>query len=97
MVSYTAFSRVTQDEDWCLAESIPFSRLEYLNRNPQLKLRKEEEQRLKNLSVKTTSEHMCSIEQYLQLLREVDAFCDDGINDANCTVPNCSICIIHKH
>ncbi|XP_066921518.1 uncharacterized protein [Clytia hemisphaerica] len=27
--SYTAFSRVTQDEDWCLAESVPFSRLEY--------------------------------------------------------------------
>ena len=47
--SYTAFSRVTQDEDWCLAEPIPFERLEYINRNPQLRFRKEEEKRLQRL------------------------------------------------
>ena len=95
--SYTAFSRVTQDEDWCLAEPIPFERLEYLNRNPQLKLRKEEEKRLQNLSAKTMSENMCSIEQYLQLLQEIDLFCDDGISDSDCTDPGCSRCLIHKN
>ena len=95
--SYTAFSRVTQDEDWCLAEAIPFERLEYINRNPQLKLRKEEEKRLHELSQKTISDNTCSIEQYLELMQQVDSFCDDGIFDAICTKSDCSKCLIHKH
>ncbi|XP_066910881.1 uncharacterized protein [Clytia hemisphaerica] len=95
--SYTAFSRVTQDEDWCLAESIPFERLEYINRHPQLKLRKKEEERLQTLSKKTISENTCSIQEYLNLLREVDLFCDDGISDADCTDPDCERCLLHKH
>ncbi|XP_057294620.1 uncharacterized protein LOC130623148 [Hydractinia symbiolongicarpus] len=30
-MTYTAFSRCSEDVDWCLASPIPFSRLEYIN------------------------------------------------------------------
>ena len=33
--AYTAFSRVTEDADWCIAEPVPFKRLEYLNKHPK--------------------------------------------------------------
>ncbi|XP_066924594.1 uncharacterized protein [Clytia hemisphaerica] len=95
--AYTTFSRVTEDADWCIAEPIPFERLEYLNRQPKRKVRQAEEKRLKSLSEKTIRENPCSIEQYLLLIQEIDAFCDDGIQDSRCykNAVQCR-CVLHS-
>ena len=88
---------MTEDADWCIAEPIPFERLEYLNRHPKKKLRQAEEERLKALSKKTIRQNSCSIDQYLNLIQEIDAFCNDGVQDSLChNNPNECRCIIHS-
>ena len=96
--AYTAFSRVTEDADWCIAEPVPFERLEYLNRHPKKKVRQAEEKQLKLLSEKTIQENPCSIDQYLDLIREIDVYCNDGIQDSFChnQSDKCR-CILHSH
>ena len=94
--AYTAFSRVTEDSDWCLADPIPFERLEYLNRHPKKRVRETEEKRLMNLSQHTVQENQCTIKEYLNLLAAIDEFCDDGIVDALCeNTSNCH-CVFHE-
>ena len=83
--AYTAFSRVSEDADWCLAESIPFERLDYLSRHPQKKKRETEENRLKNLSQKFCTDNNCTVLECLNLLLQIDLFCDDGIQDHVCS------------
>ena len=79
--TYTAISRVSEDEDWCLSEAIPYERLEYLNRHPKRKVREYEENRLRSMSEKFIKENNCTALDYLALLSEIDAFCNDGISD----------------
>ena len=95
--AYTAFSRVTEDSDWCLAEPIPFERLEYLNRHPKKKVREAEEKRLAKLSEVTISNNKCSQSQYIKLLQEIDEFCNDGVMDAVCTETGECSCIYHGY
>ena len=83
-MTYTAFSRVSEDGNWCLAEGIPFDRIEHLNRHPQKKLRKAEEKRLKQLSETLVDDNKCTVLEYLQLLHEIDVFSDDDIHDTLC-------------
>ena len=83
--AYTAFSRVSEDKDWCLAEAIPFERLEYLYRHSKKKLRENGEKRLAKLSETFVKKNMCSKSDYLDLIREIDFFCNDGIQDAHCS------------
>ena len=59
--AYTGFSRPSEDTDWCLAEAIPFERLEYINRHPKRKTRQEEESRLKQLSEETVRKYACYV------------------------------------
>ena len=80
--AYTAFSRVCEEKDFCLAEKIPFERLEYINRHPQMKKRLEEEKRLLALAESTYDRYSCSELQYITLLTSIDDFCDDGIRDS---------------
>lgn len=70
-MTYTAFSRCSEDVDWCLASPIPFSRLEYINKHPQIKARLEEEKRLIGLSNQTCN-NSCSQIEYLTLLEELE-------------------------
>ena len=51
--AYTAFSRCEEESNWCLVEPIPQQRLFYINEHPRMKPRRDEEQRLKNLSRNT--------------------------------------------
>ena len=82
--SYTAFSRCTKESDWCLAEEVPFERLAYINRHPKKTTRFKGEQQLIELSKATYLKHKCTKQEYLNLLRDIDEFCNDGINDAIC-------------
>ena len=95
--AYTAFSRVTEDSDWCLAAPIPFERLEYLNRHPKKRVRETEEKRLLKLTQSTVQENQCTIQEYLNLLDDIDKFCDDGIEDAVCGNTNNCSCVFHVH
>ena len=95
-LAYTALSRVSEDEDWCLAEAIPFERLQYLNRHPKKKVREHEENRLKAMSEIFVSKNKCSVSDYLNLLKQIDIFCNDGISDAVCQDGNQCSCVYHQ-
>ena len=92
--TYTALSRVDKDKNWCLVDQINFSRLECINNNKGMEKRNKEEERLRTLSKKTIAENDVSEEEYLQLLQEVDTFCNDSIFDSQCPNPSqVSICL----
>ena len=71
--AYTAFSRCEKESNWCLVESIPQQRLFYINEHPRMKPRRDEEQRLQNLSRNTIDffiyfvQMLCMIVFVLQL------------------------------
>ena len=90
--TYTALSRVDKDKNWCLVDQINFSRLECINNNKGMEKRNKEEERLRTLSKKTIAENDVSEEEYLQLLQEVDTFCNDSIFDSQCPNPS-QVCI----
>ena len=82
--AYTAFSRCSEDTEWAIDEPITWSRLECINEHKNMKARLYEEQRLKNLSKKTIEKNPCSRDDYLNLVSEIDEFCQDGIQDSIC-------------
>ena len=96
-LAYTAFSRVCEFTDFALLDRIPWERLEYINHHKQMKSRKEEEIRLRQLESETLKSLQCSTQDYINLLEAVDEFCQDGIVDSICTdvSGNCS-CIFHS-
>jgi len=80
--TYTALSRCEKESDWCLVENIPQERLLYINDHPQMKGRQIEENRLKGLSKQTVlayNKYATDNQAYIDLLKEMDLFCDDGI------------------
>ena len=95
-LTYTAFSRVSEDTDWCLAQDIPNERLMYINQHPQMKYRLKEEDRLNKLSETTFDNKRCTSNEYKLLIQQIDAYCDDEITDAICTKDNCT-CIYHTN
>ena len=92
---YTAFSRVSEDTDWCLAQDIPNERLMYINQHPQMKYRLKEEDRLNKLSETTFDNKRCTSNEYKLLIQQIDAYCDDEITDAICTKDR--TCIYHTN
>ena len=96
--AYTAFSRVCDDKDWCLAEKIPFERLPYINRHPQMEKRLLGEQQLNKLGNTTADRYSGTLHEYIKLLQEIDEIADDGIADSICNdkIDSCSCCI-HKN
>ena len=80
--AYTAFSRVSEETDFCLAQKVPYERLEYINRHPQMIKRLNEEKRLLALAEDTYRRYSCSENEYVNLLGEIDDFCNDGIRDS---------------
>ena len=86
-ISYTAFSRCEKEENWCLVEKLPLDRLTYINEHPHMQERHNEEKRLNELS-DTTIEHYSKFldsAQYIQLLRQFDQVCNDGISTSICS------------
>ena len=99
-LTYVALSRVQTETDMALVEPIPQDRLLYINNHPHMKGRIEEDQRLLKLSEETVSQYLPyadDIEAYLNLLREMDDLCEDGITDSVCDniSDNCKCVICH--
>ena len=94
--AYTAFSRCERERNWCLVEPLNQERLLYIKRHPRMKARQDEEKRLNLLSDKTVIKYNITIENYIDLLKELDKLCNDGINDAVCASPTlncpCAFC-----
>ena len=96
-LAYTAFSRVCEFTDFALQERIPWERLEYINHHKQMKSRKEEEKRLRDLERNTLESLQCTEYDYIQLLEAIDDFCQDDIIDSRCDeTPEKCACIFHK-
>lgn len=92
-LTYTALSRVSKEENWCLVEKVPADRLLAINRNSAFKHRLPEEQRIHALSELTmqTYGHFQHPNHYLDILRELDEYCNDGISCSTCeNVSRCS-------
>ena len=95
-LSYTAFSRCQEEQDWCLVDPIPWERLSYINQHPQQVKRKRELEMIENLSNLTISRYNITPQTFLQLLHELDEFVNDGIHDAICSdikPCNCIACM----
>ena len=84
-LGYTALSRVCEFFDFALHKRIPWERLEYINHHIQMKSRKDEERRLKHLEQQTMSNLEITQQDYINLLREIDNYCSDGVYDSFCT------------
>ena len=92
-LSYTAFSRCQEEQDWCLVDAIPWERLSYINQHPQQQKRKRELERIESLSENTMKRYNITPRKFLDLLQELDEFVNDGINDAICSEPKPCKCI----
>ena len=91
--TYTALSRVESNQTWTLVGKIPQERLFYINDHPRMKSRKQEENRLKELSEKTLAIYgkYKNTDNFIELLREFDDCCHDNVQDATCNSndPDC--------
>ena len=91
--TYTALSRVESNQRWTLVEKIPQERLCYINDHPRMKSRKQEENRLKELSEKTLTTYGQdkNTDKFIELLHEFDECCNDNVQDATCNTndPDC--------
>ena len=81
-LTYTALSRACKLENIALVVKIPFDRLAYINNHPWMTKRREEEERLENLSKATLDRygHYRNAEEYKTLLAQFDEFCNDGLH-----------------
>ena len=98
-LAYTAFSRVEKERNYSLVQPIPEQRLMYVNTHKRMKSRQEEEKRLRELSQKTIEKYNITTEKYIELLQELDEYCNDGITDSQCLHPseNCKCILCHRH
>ena len=95
--TYTAMSRVERESNWTLVEKVPEERILYINEQPQMKSRMEEEQRLQQLSddtVKKWERYADGVEPYIALLQELDTLCNDTLTDSQCNRPVGCKCIL---
>ena len=95
--TYTAMSRVERESNWALVEKVPEERIMYINEQPQMKPRIDEEKRLQELSDKTVKEwerYADGVEAYVTLLQELDAICNDTVTDSQCNEPEGCKCIL---
>lgn len=97
--TYTAFSRVETESRWCLVEKIPQDRILYINSHPHMVERRQEENRLLELSRKTVEKNSQYLQarSYVSLLQRLDQYCNDGLRSSICPNPsvNCP-CILCK-
>ena len=88
--TYTGISRVDKDSSWALVDKIDKTRLDVINGHSAIQKRRDEDLRLKELHNITVEKFNITKAEFLDLIREVDAFCDDSINDAICNRVNCN-------
>ena len=81
-ITYTSLSRASKLQNIALVEKIPFERLSYINNHPWMAKRRAEEERLKLLCERTLEKYgkYQQLENYKELLKEFDEFCDDEIH-----------------
>ena len=93
--AYTAFSRASNDMAWCIQDTFPFSRLQAINKHKGMKQRIEEEDRLRELEKETKRNYTISTKEYINLILEIDSYCNDGIHDAVClnNTGQCTCCL----
>ena len=85
--TYTAMSRVERESNWTLVEKVPEERILYINDQPSMKGRMDEEKRLKSLSDTTVNKwrkYADEVEPYISLLQKLDEICNDSITDSQC-------------
>ena len=94
--TYTGLSRVDKNSSWALVDKIDWSRLSIINNHATIKRRRDEDDRLKKLHDVTCNRFAITKTQYLDLIKEVDSFCNDGYHDAVCNSKssncNCIAC-----
>ena len=95
-LAYTAFSRCQRDTDWCLVDLLPRDRLTYINKHPLMKTRQGELARLQALSTKTVAKFDMTESKFMYLLRQIDTYANNGINDAICLKQKPCNCCLHK-
>ena len=97
--TYTAMSRVERESNWTLVEKVPEERILYINDQPSMKGRMDEEKRLKSLSDTTVNEwrkYTDEVESYISLLHKLDEICNDSITDSQCHSTISCGCILCK-
>ena len=88
--TYTALSRVDKKSSWVLVGKVPEERIMYINTHPHMKARREEEMRINALSEDTLKKYgmFQNARKYIALLQELDAYCQDNIQDSQCHSQN---------
>ena len=95
--AYTAFSRCEKESNCCLVEPITQKKLFYINAHPRMEPRRNEEQRLQNLTRNTIEKYVdySDIDTYVNILRELDLFWADGVHDSICSsIENNCCCVL---
>ena len=79
-------------------EKIPEERLFYINDHPRMKSRKQEENRLKQLSEEICGKYK-NTDNFIELLREYDDCCHDNVQDATCNSndPIAPVCFVRNN
>ena len=99
--SYTAFSRVESENRWCLVDEVPMDRILYINEHPHMQQRRDEENRLEQMSALTVANYFHyadGIDAYLDLLQRFDVVCGDGLVTSICqsNSHSCTCIICHR-
>ncbi len=79
--TYVGLSRVDKNSAWTLVDTIDWTRLSSINSHDTILKRRVEDVRLKNLHNETIAKHAISEKEYLQLLRDIDDFCNNESSD----------------
>ena len=79
--TYVGLSRVDKNSAWTLVDTIDWTRLSSINNHETILKRRIEDIRLKKLHEETIATHAISKEEYLQLLKDIDDFCNQSANN----------------
>ena len=95
--TYTGLSRVDRNSSWALVEKIDWARLNTINNHSTIQKRCDEDERLTKRHKDTLSKFDTSKHEFLNLITEIDRFCNDGIYDSICNIQkdcSCIYCVI---
>ena len=94
--TYVGMSRVDKNSAWALVDTIDWTRLSSINSHDTIMKWRIKDARLKQLHGETVAKHRVTKEEYIELLREIDNFCNreknEPLYDSICTSndPKCS-------
>ena len=98
--TYIGLSRVDKNSSWALVEKIDWPRLNIINNHTIINKRRIEDKRLRLLHDETVCRNNITKAEFIDLLYNVDIFCNDSFNDAVCDHQNadciCIACTAHE-